>query len=139
MAGIIQYVIYQDKKKGGTGKYYGRAVQSTTIDTEALAERIQANCTLKKSDVQACLVELAEVLKEELQNGNRVKLDNFGIFWISIKSTGADTAEEYSSTENVTGFRVRFLPQGSKDTASGKITRDFLEGLKCQKATGYRS
>lgn len=135
---MIQYVTYQDTKKGGTNKFYGRAVHVTTINSDALAERIQRNCTLKISDVKACLSELSEVMREELQNSNRVHLDGFGTFYINIKSTGAVTEDEFTATENVVGFRCRFLPEGTKDTASGKVTRDFFAGLKCQKATGFR-
>ena len=38
MAGIIQYVTYQDNRKEvGTHLYYGRAVHTTTIGTEQLS------------------------------------------------------------------------------------------------------
>ena len=138
MAGIIQYVTYQDNRKEvGTHLYYGRAVHTTTIGTEQLADRIQHSCTLKVSDIIACLKELSEVIRDELGNSNRVRIDGLGTFYVNVKSKGAESEEEFTATENITGFRVKFLPEGKKDGTTGKITRNWLEDLKVQKATGF--
>lgn len=138
MAGIVQYVTYQDNRKNiGTGKFYARAVHTTTIDSEQLAERIQRNCTVKKSDVYAVLIELAEVMKDELQNSNRVKIDNFGTFKINIKSTGAESEDKFTAADNITGTHVRFRPEFTRDTATGNIKVNFTDGVKFQKATGF--
>ena len=138
MAGIIQYVTYQDNRKNvGTGKFYGRAVHNTMISTDQLAERIQRNCTCKKSDVLAVLTEMGEVIKDELQNSNSVKIDNFGIFKVGIDSIGAESEDKFTATDNLQGAHVNFLPSGKKDAATGVIIRNWLEGLKFQKATGF--
>ena len=138
MAGIVQYVTYQDNRKNiGTGKFYARAVHTTTIDSEQLAERIQRNCTVKKSDVYAVLIELAEVMKDELQNSNRVKIDNFGTFKINIKSTGAESEDKFTATENIVGARVRFQPTQRRDTATGNTTTYFTDGLKYKSTDGF--
>jgi len=138
MAGIIQYVTYQDNRKEiGTHKFYGRAVHTTTIGTEQLADRIQRSCTLKVSDIVACLKELSEVIKDELGNSNRVRIDGLGTFYVNIKSVGAESEDKFTATDNITGFRVKFLPEGRKDNATGKITRTWVDGLKVQKATGF--
>ena len=115
MAGIIQYVTYQDNRKEiGTHKFYGRAVHTTTIGTEQLADRIQRSCTLKVSDIVACLKELSEVIKDELGNSNRVRIDGLGTFYVNIKSVGAESEEEFVASENVTGAHIRFRPEGCK-------------------------
>ena len=135
----IKYVIYQDKRKGGTGKYYGKAIHENEIGLDELATRIQAGCTLKRSDITACIIELIEVMQDELLAGNVVNLDGLGSFRINIESSGSDTAEEYSATENIVGCHVRFLPTGTKDTATGKVTRTLTAGAKFEKATTYRA
>lgn len=138
MAGIIQYVIYQDNRKNiGTGKFYARAVHTTQIDTEKLADIIQRNCTCKRSDVLAVLSELGEVMKDQLQIGNTVKLANFGIFGIGITSTGAESEDKFNAAENIVGAHVNFLPQGKKDAATGKYIRDWVADIKFQRATGF--
>ena len=136
--GTILYNVYQDNRKNiGTGKFYGRAIHPNVIDSDALAERIQRNCTVKKSDVYAVLIELAEVMKDELQNSNTVKLDNFGTFKINIKSTGAESEDKFTAADNITGTHVRFRPEFTRDTATGNIKVNFTDGVKFQKATGF--
>ncbi len=138
MSGIVQYLTYQDNRKNiGTGKFYARAVHTTVIDSDQLAERIQRNCTVKKSDVYAVLIELAEVMKDELQNSNRVKIDNFGTFYLNLKSTGAESEDKFTVAENIVGCKVRFLPEHTKDAATGVYTVPFTQGVKFQKATGF--
>ena len=136
--GTILYNVYQDNRKNiGTGKFYGRAIHPNVIDSDALAERIQRNCTVKKSDVYAVLIELAEVMKDELQNSNRVKIDNFGTFKINIKSTGAESEDKFTATENIVGARVRFQPTQRRDTATGNTTTYFTDGLKYKSTDGF--
>ena len=136
--GTILYSTYQDNRKNiGTGKFYGRAIHPNVIDSDALAERIQRNCTVKKSDVYAVLIELAEVMKDELQNSNTVKLDNFGTFKINIKSTGAESEDKFTATDNIVGTKVRFRPEFTRDSATGNIKVNFTDGVKFQKATGF--
>ncbi len=125
---MIQYSVYQDNRKNGTKLFYGRATHLQTIDENILAERIQRNCSMKKSDVLAVLCELVEVMNDELQNSNKVKLNGLGTFSIGIRSTGAMTEEDYKASENIKGFKVRFLPEAHK--AGSKFVRTFLDGIK---------
>ena len=128
----IQYVTYQDNRKNGTNLWYGRAVYPSTIDLDAIAERIQQNCSMKKSDVMAVLTELIETMRYELQNSNKVKLDGFGTFYIGLRSKGAIDEKDFNANEYVKGFRVKFLAEGKMQ--NGKITRTFTEGIRVVKA-----
>ena len=128
----IQYVTYQDNRKNGTNLWYGRAVYPSTIDLDAIAERIQQNCSMKKSDVMAVLTELIETMRYELQNSNKVKLDGFGTFYIGLRSKGAIDEKDFNANEYVKGFSVKFLAEGKKQ--NGKITRTFTEGIRVVKA-----
>ena len=61
----IRYRLYQSQREGATKvKWYARAVALNTIGTDALADRIQSNYTVKKSDCKAVLQELSEVIRE---------------------------------------------------------------------------
>ena len=87
----VFYRLHQDQSTGTkrSGKWYARAVPTACIGTRQLAEIIQRNCTVKKSDVMAVLEELVEVMKDQMQDSKRVKLDGFGSFKIGIESKGA--------------------------------------------------
>ena len=129
----LLYKIVRDNRKDSNNLYYGRAVQINSISTDGLADIIQRNCTLKKSDVLAVISELVEVMTDQLQNSVTVKLDGFGTFKIGLKTVGAVKAEDFSVSRNVTGLRVNFLSEGKKDVATNKVTRKFLQGATLQK------
>ena len=128
---MIHYRLYQNNNVESEQykKWYGRAVMTDTTDLNTLAERIQANCSMKKSDVQAVLTELVEVMRDELQSSHRVKLDGFGSFKIGLKSTGCDTSKDFSVTRNIKGLRVLFQP-ALKVSADGRRLRTFLDGCR---------
>ena len=58
---MISYRLVQNKSSNPkmTGKWYAKVVTGQTVTTEKIAERIQASCSMKKSDVVAVLSELA--------------------------------------------------------------------------------
>ena len=129
----LLYKIVRDNRKNSGNLYYGRAVQIQTIDTDGLADIIQRNCTVKKSDVLAVINELVEVMTDQLQNSVTVKLDGFGSFKIGLKTVGADKPENFSISRNVAGLRVNFMSQGKKSQATNKIERTFLQGATLQR------
>ena len=125
--------MHQDQSTGTkrSGKWYARAVPMACIGTRQLAEIIQRNCTVKKSDVMAVLEELVEVMKDQMQDSKRVKLDGFGSFKIGIESKGAQTAAKYSVSEHVTGLHVVFMPERTTDSG-GNRSKQFLQGCKVE-------
>ena len=129
----LLYKIVRDNRKNSGNLYYGRAVQIQSVDTDGLADIIQRNCTVKKSDVLAVINELVEVMTDQLQNSVSVKLDGFGTFKIGLKTVGADKAENFSITRNVKGLRVNFISAGKKDQSTNKVVRTFLGGATLMK------
>lgn len=107
-------------------------MNQSVVDTKYLAERIQAKCTLHKADIVACIEALVEEMRNELCNSKIVKLDGFGMFRASIKSTGADDPKLFNVNENIQGVKVNFLPAGHK-TQNGKLVRNMLDGASIQK------
>ena len=75
----VFYRLHQDKSKNTvrSGKWYARAVPTAVINTRQLAEIMQRNCTVKKSDILAVLDELVETMRDQMQDSKRVKLDGF--------------------------------------------------------------
>ena len=127
----VNFKIYQSNRKGGTnGKFYARAAHRETINTKDLAEVMQNNSTVKRSDIVAVLTELSEVLRQELQRSNKVHIDGIGTFKIALRSTGAVEASEFSVSKNVTGSKVNFSPAYTVDSATGARSRSLLSGMK---------
>ncbi len=113
------------KKKG----FYPRSVMTEQVGLDVLSERIQRNCTAKKSDCLAVLTELVEVMKDELQNSHSVKIDGFGTFRIGISSKLSEKKEDVA--KNIKGFRINFYPDYTVDKGTGR-QKQFLQGLKAR-------
>ena len=96
----LNFKIYKSNANNGTkDKFYARASHKDTVSIKELAAVMQNNCTVKHSDIVAVLSELSEVMKQELQRGNRVRIDGLGTFKVNIRSKGAKTAKEFTVSE----------------------------------------
>ena len=117
------------------GKWFAQAVMTGTIDTDALAEIMQRNCTVKKSDILAVISELIETMADQLQNSKRIKLNGFGAFKLGIENAagGAATAAEFSAGKNIKGLHVLFQPEVKTDT-TGQRRKTFVTGCTVQEA-----
>ena len=129
----VFYRLHQDQSVGTkrSGKWYARMVPTSCINTRQLAEIIQRNCTVKKSDVMAVLEELVETMRDQLQDSKRVKLDGFGSFKIGINCKGARSAKAFTVTDNIEGLHVVFTPERTHDQAGNRV-KQFLHGVKVE-------
>ena len=120
-------------KQKGYGKWYPRAVMTNTVDTNALAEIMQRNCTVKKSDIVAVITELIETMQDQLQDSKRVKLNGFGSFKIGMSSTGAEKASDFDARKHIKGLHVLFMPEVKTDS-EGQRQKTFITGCSVQEA-----
>ena len=121
----VKFKLYQDKRRTSafSGKWYARTVVSNVVSTEQIAEKIQRNCSMKKSDVTAVLQELSEVFREELLDGNRVIIDGIGSFKVGMSSGPADSSADWSVTKNLRGSHIVFKPETIDTVSAGTRTR----------------
>ena len=129
----VFYRLHQDQSTGTkrSGKWYARAVPTDVSNTRQLAEIVQRNGTVKKSDVMAVIEELVEVMKDQMQDSKRVKLDGFGSFKIGVQSKGAQTAAKFSVAEHIKGLRVVFMPERTTDSGGNRV-KQFLQGARVE-------
>ena len=72
------------------GKWFATAVYDQRfIETDDLANFIQAQASVKKSDVKAVLDELGGAMKHFFELGQKVKLEGIGTFKVGFSSIGA--------------------------------------------------
>ena len=109
------------------GKYYVRPVYDKQfISTDGLADYIQTQCTVKRSDIKAVLDELGAAMKHYFELGQKVKLEGIGIFKVGISSAASDT-EAGCTASLVKKSRVNFQPEttavlkGVKDVQRARI------------------
>ena len=123
--------IYKNKnsKSKSFGKYFVRAVYDKKfIETDSLADYIQAQASVKRSDCLAVLDELGSAMKHFFELGQKVRLKNIGIFKVGCSSSPSDT-QEACTAGNVKSSRVLFQPE-TVSIATGEtcgVTRGEVE------------
>ena len=114
------------------GKWFATAVYDQKfITTEELAEFIQTQASVKKSDIKAVLDELGGAMKHYFELGQKVKLEGIGIFKVGFSSIGA-TVKDDCGAANITTRRVLFQPESSRVVVGqtvnkkGKVVQKFV-------------
>ena len=119
-----------NSKSEAYGKYYAKAVYDKNfIETEQLAEYIQDQASVKKSDVKAVLDELGGALKHFFELGQKVHLEGIGNFKVSFSSIGVAKADDCNAS-TITKRRVLFKPESVRIVV-GQVTR--TDGTVAQK------
>ena len=124
----VFYRLYQNNNQQSVAykKWYARAVVTETMTTSRLAEIMQENCTVKRSDIEAVLRELVPTMTRAMQDSKRVKIDGLGTFKIGLRTKPATSAKEFNVRKNVVGLHVNFLPETYKDKKTNRRVSDML-------------
>ena len=105
--------IYKNTNRKSTAynKYFAKAVYDDKfIETDHLADYIQGRCTVTRSDCKAVLDELGAAMKHFFEMGQKIRLDQIGIFKVGLSSKGTFDVE--GATANLADkARVLFLPE----------------------------
>ena len=119
------------KKRSGINdkeSYYAVPVWSGLVGTREIAQQLAIRSSLTPADVRAALMGLVDVMETYLHEGYSVKLDDLGVFRLSVTSNG------FVSPEECTPHRVRVAklcfradPQIKKKLKSVKFVRDKKE------------
>ena len=117
-----------NEKSSAHNKWYARSVMTSVVDTEKLAEIMQRNCTVKRSDIKTVIEELIETMRDQLQDSKRVKLDGLGSFKLGLSSKGAEKASDFDARHHIRGVHVVFTPETTTDS-TGRRSKTFLEGV----------
>ena len=112
------------REKDEAPKYYAQAQARGDISLRDMAERIQASCTVHKSDVYAVLVALEDVVAEAIQNGEIVRLGELCTLQVSLNGKGALTEEDYTA-DLIKRAKINFRP--------GRVLSNALSSLSFSK------
>ena len=132
-----KYIKRQNKNSHNVayGKYYATAVYDNRfIGTEELAEFIQTQASVKKSDIKAVLDELGGAMKHYFELGQKVKLDGIGIMKVGFSSIGVNRVEDCTSA-TITTRRVLFQPEtvrvvvGQEKKPDGTVKQKYVNAI----------
>ena len=119
----MEYILTKNNNKKNEkayGKYYAKPKPGETKGIDYLAEFLHdSNTPFSAGAIKGILTDAVKSIKQILLLGYNVKLDNLAIFSIGIKNKeGAVTEEEFSTSKNIAGVRLRSRATGELNYAN---------------------
>ena len=93
------------------GKWYGRVATTKTMTYQELCKHMSEHNSVYGEDV--CLGvanKLQSCMLEQLLEGKKVQFGELGVFYLSVKSTGAVKEEDFNLGININGLYLCFAP-----------------------------
>ena len=139
---MIEYSIYMmgnPIKPEEPQKAYAKNQVREIWDLNKFCKHIVShNAGYSRGMVKAILSDMCDCIVEQLLNGNKIKLGEFGVFSISINCEGAESLEKFSE-ENIKSVNIKFNPgvdfENLVDKAEFKLVASRGGGIA---ATGKR-
>ncbi len=108
-------------------KYYANPVTAGTVTTEDLAKEIAGRCSLTYGDMLNVFRNINDVIPKYLSMGLHVQINGLGTLFLSMKSFGAATKEDFTA-DNIDKIRIHIYP-------AGELKHDVLEEIKLEKVS----
>ena len=141
-----KYIKSQNKNSHNAktyGKYYAKATYDEKfIETDEIADFIQTQATLKRSDIKAALDELGAAMKHFLEMGQKIRLAGISIFKVGFSSIGVSDPDDCTAS-TITSRRVLFQPEierivvGSTVKENGKIVQKYVNAKALLKDVAF--
>ena len=93
------------------GKWYGRVASTKTMTYQELCKHMSEHNSVYGEDV--CLGvanKLQNCMLEQLLEGKKVQFGELGVFYLSVKSTGANEEKDFNLGVNINGLYLCFAP-----------------------------
>ena len=128
----MRYKIKQETKPTlpTFGKYKAVAVHNQTIESKQIVEEAAKRMGTHPSNVNAVLLTLAEVIKDRLKMGDKVRLKDLGLMKLEIESEKVDDPKEFRAKKHIRGVRLHFIPESLEGS------QPLYEGIEFQKEKG---
>lgn len=139
---------YRKRFSRMTGKWTPVATVAKTLSTKKIAERIEKESTVSLADIMAVLYSLPHVLRDEMANGNAVKLDGIGSFALTVQchKTGVEDPKEVDPYKQITNVKVQFRPEktgmvvaGGKKRMETSLVANDITWTELQEKKGTRA
>lgn len=119
---------FKKQQLKSNGKWYPKSVTiGRPVDTDTVAKKLADQSSLSVGDVLSVLKLLGGVIGDYMNNGRSVKLEGLGTFYYTANAegNGVDTEKEVGA-QQITGTRVRFIPEVSRGSGGQVTTRSLV-------------
>ena len=108
-------------EKADEKRIHARIALNGKTDTDEICRRIQARCSLTKTDVSAVLNALSHIMGEDLADGKQIHLDGIGYFHPTLKCTEEVTTETKRKNTKVKLKSIRFQADQTLKNEIGRV------------------
>ena len=114
------------------GKYKAVAVHYQTVESSQIVKETAQRMGTHLANVRGVLVSLAEVINNHLREGDRVRLEEWGMMKLEIESEKVDNLKDFRAKKHIRGVRLHFLPE------SYEGSQPLYQGLTFEKDKNYK-
>ena len=93
------------------GKYKAVAVHNQTIESRQIYEEAARHMNISGGALEGLMMTVAEVVRRHLQNGDKVRLKEWGMLKLEIESDKVDDPKAFRAKKHIRGVRLHFLPE----------------------------
>ena len=105
------------------GKLYARVSYKQTLDVQAMARHMaEHNTIFSEGSITGILIDFVKCVREQVLNGNTVKIDNLAIFKATVEANALETLYDADADKTVTAT-IGTLPEGAKTGAAVKTVK----------------
>ena len=109
------------------GKYKAVAVHDRTIESRQIYEEAARHMSLSGGVLEALMMDVAEVVRRHLREGDKVRLKDFGLLKLEIESEKVDNLKDFRAKKHIRGVRLHFIPE------SYEGSQPLYEGITFEK------
>ena len=121
----MRYKIKKETKPtlGTFGKYKAVAVHNQTIESRQIYEEAARHMSISGGALEGLMMTVAEVVRRHLQNGDKVRLKEWGMLKLEIESDKVDDPKAFRAKKHIRGVRLHFLPES--ENGSPELYKDI--------------
>ena len=113
------------------GKYKAVAVHDRTIESRQIYEEAARHMSLSGGVLEALMMDVAEVVRRHLREGDKVRLKDFGLLKLEIESEKVDNLKDFRAKKHIRGVRLHFIPESREGTQA------LYDGITFEKDKHY--
>ena len=113
---IMRYRIKKETKPTlpTFGKYKAVAVHYQTIESKQIIKETAQRTSFSEGNIIGVLMSVAEVVNDHLRDGDKVRLEDWGLMKLEIESEKVDDAKAFRAKKHIRGVRLHFIPESSE-------------------------
>ena len=114
------------------GKYKAVAVHNQTIESDKLVKEVAQRTGFSEGNIIGVMMSVAEVVNDHLREGDRVRLQDWGMMKLEIESEKVDNPKTFRAKKHIRGVRLHFLPESYEGTQA------LYDGITFEKDKSYK-